>query len=223
MSNSILIIGESGSGKSTSIRTLDPKETFIINVLDKPLPFKGFKKLYKPFGKDTPEGNYYCTDKAETIVKLIQKVNSERLEIKNLIIDDWQYVMANDFMRKALEKGYEKFSLLGKNAWETINAINSCRPDLLVFVLSHSDTDIHGRAKCKTIGKMLEDKICIEGMFTTVLHAITQEGRFKFLTQNDGMHLAKAPMGMFPDSFIDNDLAFVKQQMQSYFDEDIQQ
>lgn len=221
MSNSVLIIGESGSGKSSSIRNLNPAETFVINVLDKPLPFKGFKKSYTTYSKETPEGNYFSTDNPQWIVKLIQTINESRPDIKTIIVDDWQYVMANAFMRRAMEKGYDKFSELAKNAWEIINALNALRSDLLSVVLSHSDTDQFGKSKCKTIGKMLEDKICVEGMFTIVLHALIADGNYKFLTQNDGIHLAKSPLGMFTDKLIDNDLSQVKDKIDLYLNDDI--
>lgn len=221
MSNSVLIIGESGSGKSTSIRNLDPTETFVINVLDKPLPFKGFKKSYTPYSDDNKDGNYYSTDNSQKIIALINRINNEMPHIKNIILDDWQYTMANAFMRRALEKGYDKFSEMAKNAWEIINALNSVRMDICSFVLSHSDTDALGKSRCKTIGKMLEDKICVEGMFTIVLHALVLEGKHKFLTQNDGLHLAKSPMGMFDQRFIDNDLAYVKSKIELYLNEDV--
>lgn len=221
MSNSILIIGESGSGKSTSIRNLDPKETFVINVLDKPLPFKGFRKSYTAFSDTTPEGNYYSTDNSSRIVALIKKIDTAMPHIKNIILDDWQYTMANAFMRRALEKGYDKFSELAKNAWEIISALNAVRSDICTFVLSHSDVDQSGKSRCKTIGKMLEDKICVEGMFTIVLHALVIDGKHRFLTQNDGVHIAKSPLGMFYDRFIDNDLKFVKDKIESYLNEDV--
>src|SRR5665213_393234 len=104
MSNASLIIGESGTGKSTSIRNLNPSETFIINVLNKPLPFKGYKSFYTKISADAKTGNYYSSDDYQRIEQLIKKVNAERPEIKTLIIDDFQYLMANEFMRRALER-----------------------------------------------------------------------------------------------------------------------
>lgn len=221
MSNTILIIGESGSGKSTAIKNLDPSETFILNVIDKPLPFKGGRKQYiKLEGENN--GNYYASDDHNTIMRLISYINAKRPDIKNLIIDDWQYTMANAFMRRAMEKGYDRFSEIGKNAWEIVRALIGTREDLTCFVLSHSDTDIRGKSKVKTIGKMLEDKICVEGMFSIVLHAITNDGKYRFLTQHDENHLAKSPAGMFNNLLIDNDLKFVKECINAYLNEDIE-
>lgn len=103
--------------------------------------------------------------------------------------------MANEFMKRSSEKGYEKFTEIGKHAWEIINESSFCRSDLNVFVMSHSDTDTNGKSKCKTIGKMLDDKICIEGMFTVVLFSMIVDNDYKFLTQNDGQSIAKKPNG----------------------------
>lgn len=221
MSNTSLIIGESGTGKSTSLRDLEPKETFIINVLNKPLPFKGFKKHYIKLSPDGSTGNYYASDDYSTIIKVIKLVSEKRPDIKNLIIDDWQYTMGNEFMRRATETGFTKFTEIGQHAWSIIRTLINCRDDLFCFVLSHSDSDAHGRMKCKSIGKMLDEKITIEGMFTVVLHTQIMDGNYRFLTQNDGSYIAKSPMGMFEDKYIDNSLAYVRGKMTHYFNEDI--
>lgn len=220
MSNTSLIIGESGTGKSTSLRHLNPKETFIINVLDKPLPFKGYRKNYTRVNTDASEGNYYATDDYHRIIKLIKIINEKRPDIKNIIIDDWQYTMGNEFMRRATETGFTKFTEIGQHAWSIIRELINCRDDLYCFVLSHSDTDANGKVKCKSIGKMLEEKITIEGMFTVVLHTMVMDGNYFFLTQNDGTHIAKSPKDMFEDKFIPNDLAYVRQLMVKYDQDD---
>lgn len=217
MSNITLIIGESGTGKSTSIRTLDPKETFVINVLDKPLPFKGAKKNYIAATQEHPNGNYSATDNYEKIISQIRYINQKRPDIKNIIIDDWQYIMANEFMRRAKEIGYGKFTEIAQHAWSVIAEANNSRDDLFFFFLSHSDTDQFGKARCKTIGKMLDDKITIEGMFTVVLHAIVDDNQYKFLTQVNGSYLAKSPMGMFDNLMIPNDLGEIKKKMLEYY------
>jgi len=217
MSNATLIIGESGTGKSSSISNLNPKETFVINILDKPLPFRGYKKHYTPIkGWDDKEGNYYATDDHSKIINCIKMINGRRPDIKNLIVDDWQYTMGNEFMRRATENGFAKFTEIGQHAWLTIRALTECREDLYSFVLSHSDTDNQGKMHCKTIGKMLDEKITIEGMFTTVLHSQVIDGRYLFLTQNNGVLLAKSPRGMFKEAYIPNDLCIVKEHMRKY-------
>lgn len=214
MANTTLIMGESGTGKSSSIRQLDPKETFVINVLDKALPFKNFKKNYTPAIDNI--GNYYATDDASYILKIIENISKNRKDIKNIIIDDFQYIMANEFMRKAREKGYEKFTLIAQQAWKIINQCMIARNDLYIFILSHTEIDSQGRSKVKTIGKMLDDKITLEGMFTVVLHSMIVNKEYKFLTQNNGTHIAKSPLDMFDKELIDNNLLYVKETMMAY-------
>lgn len=215
MSICTLIIGESGSGKSTSIRNLIPEETFIINILDKPLPFRGYKKNYIPLSSDGKKGNYYATDDFGSLIRCIRLINT-RKEIKNIIIDDYQYVLCNEFMRRATERGYEKFTEIAQHAWHIIKELIACRDDLYCFVLSHSDTDQNGKVKCKTVGKLLDEKINLEGMFTLVLHTQIVDGQYKFLTQHDGTHLAKSPYGMISEKLIDNDLSLVKSNIINY-------
>ena len=223
MSNTLLIIGESGTGKSSSLRNLNPAETFVINVLDKPLPFRGFKKNYVAATKENPTGNYFASDDYAKIRSVITAVNERRPDIKNLIIDDWQYLLCNEFMRRATETGFTKFTEIGRNAWQVIRDLILTRSDLNCFVLAHSDVDANGKAKIKTIGKLLDEKVTVEGMFTVVLHSMIVDGQYKFLTQHDGTHVAKSPMDMFEDRYIDNDLAFVNERMNAYYDEDVSQ
>ena len=221
MNNCILVMGESGTGKSHSIKELDPKETYIINVLDKALPFRGFRKKYFPSSTGKP-GNYNACDNSQRICTGIQGIDKNRPEIKTIVIDDFQYIMANEFMRKANEKGYQKFVDIGVHAWEVIRTAMSCRPDLTVFILSHTETDALGKSKCKTIGRMLDEKITLEGMFTVVLHSLVVDGRYKFLTKNDGFHIAKSPVEMFDNQLIDNNLKEIKEKIYHYLEEDIE-
>lgn len=216
----ILIIGESGSGKSTAIRTLNPTETFIINVLDKPLPFKGWRKNYIIDEEGKGMGNYLYTDEYLRICSAMKYISKHRTDIKNIILDDFQYLMANEFMRST-DKGYEKFTLIAKHAWEVISASNSVRSDLNIFYLSHSDTDANGKIKCKTIGKMLDDKIVLEGMFTIVFYSHIKEKEYVFQTQGDGNVISKSPIDMFEDLYIPNDLQYVVDKMDEYFNEDV--
>lgn len=217
MSNTVLIIGESGSGKSYSLSNLKPEETFVINVLDKPLPFRGFKRKYIQCSEGATKGNYFSTDKAEYIKKIIDVIDKKRPDIKNIILDDFQYIMGNEFMNRADEKGYQKFTDIGKNAWSIIRSLIAARADLDCFVLSHSEKDQDGKSKCKTIGKMLDDKITLEGMFTVILHTVVTDSSYHFLTANNGTNVAKSPMGMFKDVLIENDLQAVKLSMAEYF------
>jgi len=221
MSINVLIIGESGTGKSTAIRTLPPEQTFLINVINKPLPFRGSNKLYTKLSADGLTGNYYATDDHSTIMRLINMVNKKRPEIKYLVMDDAGYTLTNDFMRGALQKGYEKFSILARDFWEIMKTMNETRSDLLCFMLMHSDVDAQGKSKPKTIGKMLDEKVCIEGMFSCVLHSFLADGIYSFVTNNTGTLMAKSPMGLFDQQIIPNDLFLVSEKINDYLNKDI--
>lgn len=215
MSNAALIIGQSGTGKSTSIRNLDPKTTFIISVLDKPLPFRGYKKNYSEDNK-----NFYQTDDYRKVISLINAVNERRPEITTIIIDDAHFLMANEFMARATEKGFDKFSEIGQHMWLVMCAATNCRDDLICFVLSHSEIDASGVSKPKTVGKMIDEKVSLEGMVTVCMHTMVKDGEYKFLTQNDGSHVCKSPVGMFEETLIDNDLLAVKKGIEAYYNDD---
>ena len=212
MGNKLLVIGDSGSGKSTSTRNLDQNTTFYINVIGKPLPFKGWKSKYKALN-DKKEGNLYTTHKADAILKVIKWIDSDRPDIKTIIIDDAQYIMSFEFMERAKEKGFDKFIEIGQNMFNVLISPDKTRDDLTTIFLSHSeDVNANGysKTKMKTIGKMLDDKITIEGLFTMVLLAYAQKKDkvmdYVFVTQSNGTTTAKSPMGMFEDIVIPNDL-----------------
>jgi len=212
MSYALVVMGESGSGKSTSLRTLDHKSTFVINVEGKPLPFKGWKKKYTQISRDNnPKGNYTSTDTAINIIKVLDFIDKKREDIKTVVIDDMQYIMANEYMRRAKEGGWDRFNDIGQNMWNVIQKAKSLRDDLVVVFLTHIETTDEGKVKIKTIGKMLDDKITLEGMFTIVLFSRydESEGRYVFDTQTNGRTRAKSPFGMFGQRTIDNDMKFV--------------
>ena len=222
MSNTSLIIGESGTGKSTSLRNLDPHETFIINVCNKPLPFRGYKSNYKTISSwEDKEGNYYATDDYLKIIKLLRIIDKERPDIKNIIIDDFQYIMVEEFMNRVTEKGFDKFSEIGQHAWSIIKILPTLRENINCFVLSHSESNDQGKMKAKTIGKLLDGTVVLEGRFTMVLQTNISEKGYSFVTQGDSKHIAKSPMGMFEDKYIPNDLVFVIEKMNAYYNEDI--
>lgn len=220
MGNAVLILGESGTGKSTSIRTLPADETFILNVIGKPLPFRGYKKKYTPLSQDGKEGNYYASDDPNAIMRVIKLINARRTEIKYLVIDDFGYTVTNGFMRKALQKGYDKFSEIGLNTFHILDSIQNLREDLFAFVMMHTEIDAHGKYKPKTVGKMIDQYIVIEGKFTMAFHALTSDGNYKFLTNNDGQHMAKTPLGMFSDLLVDNDLMAIVNKINEYDNEE---
>ncbi len=212
MSTSCLIYGESGTGKSTSIRTMDPKETFLIRVIDKPLPFKKAKEIFTA----GQSGNMLVTDDAKKILSMLQRVSESGPQFKTIIIDDFQYVMANEFMRRANETGYAKFTEIGLNAWNIFMLANKLRADLAIIFLSHCEVTEAGITKFKTIGRMLDEKITVEGLFTIVLQSVVRDGEYKFMTKNNGHNTVKSPMDMFDGDLIDNDLNNVSQRIRSY-------
>lgn len=214
MSTTTLILGPSGSGKSTSLRNLDCESTYIFGILDKPLPFRGYRKKYSSEKK-----NYHVSDDYRTLLSYIKAINERRPDITTLVIDDFQYLLAHEFMNRVSERGYDKYSELALHAWSVIKALTETRDDLHCFVLTHSDVDQNGNMKIKTIGKLLEDKIALEGMFTCCLFSMVVDGEYKFLTNSDGIHLSKSPLGLFDTLYIDNDLQYVKEKMNDYFND----
>jgi hypothetical protein len=222
MNNSILILGDSGTGKSSAIRTLPPAETFIINIVGKALPFRGSAKNYTRLSTDGLTGNFYCSDNADTIKRVINMVNVKRPEIKYLVIDDAGYICMNAFMKRALQKGYDRFSEIASEFNTAIELTNQLRDDLFCFVTMHIETDKQGKTKPKTIGNMIDQYICIEGKFSYILHTMVIENSYKFLTGNDGTHMAKSSMDCLP-KFIDNDLMLVVNKINEYNNEDVSQ
>lgn len=216
MNNSILILGDSGTGKSTSIRSLPHNETFILNVIRKPLPFRGAMKKYTPLSADGLTGNYYCSDDANVIKRVIKLVNDKRPDIKYLILDDFGYVTMNAFMKRALVKGYDRFSEIASEFNTAMELINQLRDDLFCIAMMHIETDKQGKTKPKTVGNMIDQYINIEGKFTHVLHTYVNDGSYKFITNNDGLHTAKTPLGLFDTSLIDNDLLFVVEKINEF-------
>jgi hypothetical protein len=225
MGQGILIIAESGSGKSTSIETLDPTESFIINVANKALPFKGWRKKYQLWSKDNPTGNMYDKAGVQNIEACIKYVNEKRPEIKNIVVDDFQYMSSFEFFDRADEKGYEKFTQIGAGLARIARMPKDLRSDLSVFFLTHAEegVDVEGKRKfkAKTIGRMVDEKLTLEGLFSIVLFGKvkkSKEGviRYVFETSNNGENTCKSPKGMFNDFEIPNDLAYVKQAINDY-------
>lgn len=221
MSEIIAVVGQTGTGKSTSVEKLNPKETAVINIVGKPLPFRGWKAKYNSEHK-----NYLVSASAKEIVSALKKINDTRPDIKAIIIDDFQYLMSTEFMNRSDEKGWDKFTDIARHAWDVINTGKSLREDLKVFVLSHDEIiteNFTPKRKIKTIGKMLDDKVTLEGLFTVVLFTdvskdqATNELKYSFITQNDGTTTAKSPKGMFKDFLIPNDLSYVIKCIDEYY------
>jgi hypothetical protein len=193
----ILIIGESGTGKSTSIRNLT--NAGIINVYGKPLPFRSSMKTVS-------------IDDCNKIITLLNKV-----EMDVVVIDDFQYLLVNQFMNRAMEKGYDKFTEMAKGYYDVINAVRKMPSQKRVYFLSHSERDNFGNVKAKTIGKLLDEKVTVEGLFTIVLKTVVTENSYFFQTRNSGQDTVKSPMDMFVEDLIPNDLAEVDKAVCEYY------
>lgn len=194
----VLLLGDSGSGKSTSLRNFEPGEVGIFNVASKPLPFR--KALPK-------------VDKASYPV-IMKALSAPRL--KTYVIDDSQYLLAFEAFDHALETGYGKFTNMAVNFRNLIDCVMKMPPDCIVYFLHHTETTETGRVKAKTIGKMLDNQLTVEGLFSIVLLCKTDGARHWFETQSDGFTTAKSPMEMF-EREIDNDLKFVDATIREYW------
>ena len=199
MGVSVLVLGASGSGKSTSLRNFEPGEVAVFDVAGKPLPFR--KRL------DVAHRPSYGV-----IMKKL-KENSRRA----YVIDDANYLMAFQNFALASVKGYDKFTTMAVNFEQLLEASNATNEDTVTYYLMHPEYDADGRMKPKSIGKMLDSQLYIEGMFPIVLVAQRMEDGYRFVTQTDGNTPAKTPMGMFPDVIIDNDLKMVDSAIREYW------
>lgn len=196
----VLVLGESGSGKSTSLRNFNQDEIGIFNVASKPLPFKN--KL--------PVINKASYSK---ILKSLKEPSR-----KTYVIDDSQYLLSFELFDKSGEKGYDKFTDLAVNFYKLLKFISENTPsDVIVYLLHHTDVDSNGKTKVKTIGKMLDEKLTVEGLFSVVLLAENVEGEHYFRTKSLGNDTVKTPMGMFEQELIDNDLKFVDTTIRDYW------
>lgn len=210
MSYTCLILGESGSGKTCSLRNLDPKNTLLIQPTRKPLPFssRGWAEIK---GKGDGHNIFVSSDPA----KIISVMKASPFDV--IVIDDWQYVLANMYMARRTEPGYQKFSDIGGAGFDICKAASELDEHKRVYIIAHTQTDDFGSTRIKTLGKMLDDKICVEGMFTIVLRTHVENGRYSFRTQTDGRDTVKSPMGLFPETLIDNDLAAVDARICDYY------
>lgn len=208
MAKATLIMGRSGSGKSASLRNIK-ETTFVINVNKKPLPFKNNDNLKV----------MNCNEQLK--IKSSLKAAYEK-GIKVAVIDDAGYLMTDKFMNGHRQaKGNSQFDLyneIADNFYSLIKFITDELPeDMIVYVTMHEEMNDMGYSKPKTIGKLLDDKVCIEGMFTIVLHAMKLDGKYVFATNTDGLDVTKSPIGMFDETYVDNDLQFVTDKIREYY------
>lgn len=206
----VLIMGKSGSGKSASLRNVKGK-WFLINVNNKPLPFKD-------------SNNIVCLNSDDCIVIRQQMKAAVDKGVKSIVVDDAGYLLTAKFMNGHRGgKGNAQFELYNEIADTFYSLIRFICDDLAddvnVYVVMHEDKNELGECKPKTIGKLLDDKVCVEGMFTIVLHALKLDGKYVFATRTDGLDVTKSPMGMFDEEYIDNDLMIVDEKIRDYYKE----
>lgn len=202
------IMGASGSGKSTSLRNYEPQDRIVIfEVAGKVLPFRSTQ--LKPY--------IINTDNYEKIKSTIDR--SIAKNYRTFVIDDSQYLMAFANFAKANEKGYDKYVQMAKDFEQLLVYIKNLPEDVIVFLLHHTDTDDRGVIKLKTLGKMLDNQLTLDGMFTILLQAVRVQGAYRFQTQDtEGVSTVKTPMGMFDSVYIDNDLRLVENTIREYYD-----
>ena len=215
------IVGATGTGKSTAIKHLDPKETYIINVAKKELPFKGSEKLYNAENR-----NYAELDDAVKITQRLRKISDDAPHIKTIVIEDSNYIMGFNLVSKATEVGFTKFSIMAKEMVDMFREARKLRDDITVFYLTHPETiedggDIVGY-KIKTAGKLIDNQVLLEGLMTVCLYTYVDENKdgtatYHLITNRFKKMPAKSPDGMFADLKIPNNLQLVVDTVKAYY------
>ena len=214
------IVGETGTGKSTAIKHLNPEETYIINVAKKELPFKGSEKLYNAENK-----NYKEVDDPVEVTRLLNTLSEKAKHIKNIVIEDSNYLMGFRMVDKATEVGYTKFSVMAKDMVDMFRTARRLRDDLVIFYFSHPETiedsgEIIGY-KIKTAGKLIDNQVLLEGLLTVCLYTNVEDTKdganYSFLTNRYRKRPAKSPDGMFEEIKVPNNLQLVKDAIVEYY------
>lgn len=215
------IVGSTGTGKSTSIKHLNPEETYIINVAKKELPFKGSETLYNAEKK-----NYREVDDAVEITRLLQNISQKAPHIKNIVIEDSNYIMGFNIVARATEVGFTKFSIMARDMVALFQEARKLREDLKVFYFTHPETIEEGGEivgyKIKTAGKLIDNQILLEGLLTMCLYTFVEENKdgtatYNFVTNRFKKLPAKTPDGMFTDIKIPNNLQIVVDTIDEYY------
>jgi hypothetical protein len=215
------IVGSTGTGKSTSIKHLNPEETYIINVAKKELPFKGSETLYNAEKK-----NYREVDDAVEITRLLQNISQKAPHIKNIVIEDSNYIMGFNIVARATEVGFTKFSIMARDMVALFQEARKLRDDLKVFYFTHPETIEEGGEivgyKIKTAGKLIDNQILLEGLLTVCLYTFVEENKdgsvtYNFVTNRFRKFPAKSPDGMFADVKIPNNLQLVADTVDEYY------
>ena len=215
------IVGETSTGKSTSIKHLNPDETYIINVAKKELPFKGSEKMYNADKK-----NYKEVDDANEISRLLKTISEKAPHVKNIVIEDSNYIMGFTMVSKATEAGYQKFSLMAKDMVDLFRTARMLRDDVVVFYFTHPEViedsgEIIGY-KIKTAGKLIDNQVLLEGLLTVCLYTYVEENKdgsasYNFVTNRFKKMPAKSPDGMFDEVKIPNNLQYVCDKLDEYY------
>jgi len=231
MAELVAIVGPPGRGKSTAIyphkelgiKGLNLDETVIVNVSGKPLSMRGWKKKFKLDPPVSKGGNYVVLHESDYIVKLLEIVDEQRPKIKNVVIEDAQYLMAFATMQRAREKGYDKWNIIGQIGFAPVEKAKDLkRDDLIVWFIYHEEKADDGEMKIKTAGRLIDSTITLEGLFTTILFAqmdldpSTKKPRYFFITNADGTVKARSRYGTFTDLRIPNDLGLVRDAIDTY-------
>lgn len=201
MAIGVLILGDSGTGKSRSIKPFSPDEVKILSVYKPILPFEKsyeYELVKTPTGKDI----------------IMEMKNTEK---KNIVIDDFQYVLGRPMMHRISEKGWDKFNEIQQPYADVLEAISDLPDDVIVYLTSHTETDNNGRTKIKTIGNALDKYMTVEGLFMIVLGTVVVNDKYYFATQNSGNDTLKSPEGMFPSKWIPNDMKYVGDKIRNYY------
>ena len=215
------IVGATGTGKSTAIKHLNPEETYIINVAKKELPFKGSEKLY-----NTENKNYKEVEDANEISRLLRTISDKAPHIKNIIIEDSNYIMGFNMVNKATEVGFTKFSIMAKDMVDLFRTARQLREDITVFYLTHPEEVMDGQDvigyKIKTAGKLIDNQVLLEGLLTVCLYTCIDENKdgtanYQFLTNRYRKIPAKSPDGMFQELKIPNNLQLVAESLTNYY------
>lgn len=204
MAQMVLVMGESGTGKSTSLRNCDPATTAVVNPVGKPLPFKGKYEMLN------------SVTESRKITKFMKEQAAAGKKL--IVVDDFQYILAVPYMNRIKETGWDKYNDFGANYFEIIEVCKDIPDDVVVAYMTHLETLENGLTTVKLIGKLLREKITIEGLFTVVLRTGVNEGKYYFYTQNSGKDTVKSPLGMFPAYAIDNDLNYVADKIRNFYE-----
>lgn len=202
MSFGTLILGESGTGKSCSMRNLDPSKILLIQPFSKPLPFRS----------DAWKGHVFTQSNPQ---KIVEWMRTSKADV--IVIDDFQYLLMQMYMARRTEQSFLKFAEIGGAGYDILAESSKLAQNKRVYVMGHTQVGDDGKTRIKTIGKMLDNVITPEGLFTTVLKTAVENGNYYFSTQNNGLDTVKSPMGMFDEPLIDNDLELVDRRICEYY------